>query len=131
MKVPDQMGLIVVAAINGRIYPIQRLMLCGLPNALEPLQSAKEFRRYSHFVLEASFKLARAQANLSGQFAYAHQTSGPLESRNRESHPQFVISRSLGAVEHDLVQRRELSGHWPGFLQLFEAQLQWLREFVE
>jgi hypothetical protein len=62
MKVSDQMCLIVIAAINGRFDPIQPLLLRGLPNALEPLQPAKEFRRYAHFVLEASFKVLAAES---------------------------------------------------------------------
>ena len=52
-KFANEMGLIEVSEINGKVRPIDRgIVLDQSPGLLKPLNPAEQFRRHSHFRFE-------------------------------------------------------------------------------
>jgi len=78
-EVTDQVGLIIVTALHGRIGPIRAGFFHGLQNVLETADTAKAFGCHAHGIEKLSFQLAVTKINPLRQAG--HQSAHWFRSR--------------------------------------------------
>ena len=126
-KVPDEVCLIVITALNRGVRPTGMGMFQGTEDPLESLHAAKELRCNTDRGPKAPLELARAQTGMSGDFLDAHQATRELH-RAPPAIEAIDFARSL--PDH-AVERREPIDWRAQFCQALEFLKQGARDIVK
>jgi hypothetical protein len=105
LKVSNEVRLIVITALNGRVGPSGMRCFDGRKHSLESLHSGKELGRDTHGGSKSPLKLARAQPGLLGYGADAHLAPARFKLAHSEFEQRIVFARSLHARFQNTVER--------------------------
>jgi hypothetical protein len=82
LAVPNQMGLIVVAAGNRRVHPIALWLCEDAKDVVKTLQAAEEFGWETHGCPEAAFQLTSADAKFPRELREIRGSARESDSPN-------------------------------------------------